>query len=176
MANKRLILVLSIIFLTGLSLTTINSYAHSPMHMEIEFDDVENHLYLSIIHGVTDPDYHYIKTITINVTDHLTENSTISIFTYTSQPSRNIFSYEYSGIIAQENDIIEVTATCSLEGDYVKKIIIGHGYPEPKGSFSSVVLPTLISTFIVMSIIFLPRFYKRNDQANIEMKKLSNNK
>lgn len=164
MPKKSYIFVFSILLIVGITSTTINSKAHAPMHLNLSYDEDSNIFTISFIHGVTDPSYHYVKSISINVTNHITHNSTIYNYYYTSQPSTNIFTYEYDGIIANENDRIDVIAECSLHGSAIKTIEkLGHPRHEHKDTFASTIAPSLISIALVIGIIMLPRFSRKKE-------------
>jgi len=149
MSIKKLIGILSIFLVMGIAFTTINVKAHNPMHLDFLYDADNDILKITIIHGVTDPNYHYVKSIEIQVND-----STITTENYSSQPTRNIFTYEFPGIVLTVDDDVKAIAICSLHGSYTAHII--WSFWEDKGSFSSVIGPTLISTLLVAGIVIIP--------------------
>lgn len=162
MSKKSLIYVLSIFLLINITSTTQNAKAHAPIHLDLSYDQTEDIFTISFVHGVTDPNYHYIASVSINVTDHITHNSTVSNYYYTSQPTTNIFTYEYTGIIANDHDSIEIIAYCSLSGSTLKVIEeLGVSYGEHKDTFSSTIVPSLVSALLVITIILLPRLSKK---------------
>jgi hypothetical protein len=162
MSKKSLIYILSIFLLIGITFTTQNTKAHRPIHLNLSYDQTDDIFTISFIHGVTDPNYHYVASVTINVTDHITLNSTVSIYYYTSQPTTNIFTYEYPGIIANDYDRIDITAVCSLSGTTVKTIEeLGIPRVEHKDTFASTIVPSLVSALLVLTIIMLPRLSKK---------------
>ena len=162
MSKKSLIYVLSIFLLISITSTTQNAEAHAPIHLDLSYNQSDDIFTISFIHGVTDPNYHYIASVRINITDHITHNSTVSNYHYTSQPTTNIFTYEYTGIIANDHDRIEVTAYCSLLGSTLKVIEeLGVSYGEHKDTFASTIVPSLVSALLVITIILLPRLSKK---------------
>lgn len=151
MSTKKLIGLFSIFLLTGIAFTSFNVSAHNPMHLDFDYDMDTDVLMVTFIHGVTDPSYHYVSSVEIKV-----NHSTVRTEFYTSQPTTNIFTYEFTGIIAEYNATIEVIAVCSIEGSYSGKLHVGIGYWEDKGSFASVTWPTILSTLLVAIIVILP--------------------
>jgi len=155
MSAKKIIGILSIFLMMGIAFTTINVNAHRPIHIDFMYEREPGEpdyqvLKVTIIHGVTDPSYHYIQSIEIQV-DH----STVATILYTSQPTKNIFTYRFPGIVATFNVTdVTVIATCSLEGSTSAHII--WTYWEDKGSFSSVVVPSLLASILVAIIVLLP--------------------
>ncbi|MFX0034902.1 MAG: hypothetical protein ACFE9I_04580 [Candidatus Hermodarchaeota archaeon] len=162
MLKKRFIFILSIFLIVSISTASIGAKATSPMHLELSYDENTDILTVSFIHGVTDPDYHYVNSVTINVSDHILHNFTISNYYYTSQPTTNLFTYEYPGIIANEYDRIEVTANCNLQGSTLRVMEeVGHPHGKKKDSFASALIPSLISALFVFGIIMLPRLFQK---------------
>ena len=155
MSIKKIIGILAIFLMMGIAFTTINVNAHKATHIDFMYErdpakEDYQVLKVTIIHGVTDPSYHFIQSIEIQL-DHITNVTVL----YTSQPTKNIFTYEYPGIVATYNVTdVTVIATCSLDGIYSAHII--WAYWEDKGSFASVTGPTLISTLLVAIIVILP--------------------
>jgi hypothetical protein len=149
MSRKKLIGLLSIFLVMGIAFTTINVKAHNPMHLDFLYDADNDILWVTVIHGVTDPNYHYVKSIEIQVND-----TTFTTEFYSSQPTRNIFTYNFSSIVLTVDDDVKAIAICSLHGSYTGHVI--WSYWEDKGSFSSVIGPTLISTLIVAGIVIIP--------------------
>jgi hypothetical protein len=155
MSLKKLIGLLSILLVVGIISTTINVNAHRPMHLDFKYETDPSEpdyqvLKVTIIHGVTDPTIHYVSDIEIEI-DHV---SVLNV-SYTSQPTKNIFTYQYPGIVATFGVTdVTVNARCSLDGLTSMHII--WAYYEDKGTFASVIVPTLISTILVALIVLLP--------------------
>ncbi|MHA2036351.1 MAG: hypothetical protein ACW972_04050 [Promethearchaeota archaeon] len=152
MSIKKLLVMLSFFLVMGIAFTTMNANAHKPMHLDFNYDSDADTLKVTVIHGVTDPTFHYVSFIEITV-----NHSTVHTQAYTSQPTTNIFTYEYTGIAAGFNATVEVIATCNIEGVYSDHFNVDWGVFEHKGSFSSVVAPTVISTLLVAFIVLLPK-------------------
>jgi len=154
--------MVSILLLISITSTILNANANAPIYLDLSYDQTDDKFTISFIHGVTDPNYHYVASVTINVTNHITHNSTIYSYSYTNQPTTNIFTYEYPGIIANDHDRIEVTVVCSLSGITIKIIEeLGVELVEHKDSFASTIIPSLVSALIVITIIILPRLSKK---------------
>ena len=151
MSTKKLIGLLSIFLVMGIAFSATNVKAHKPMHLDFLYDADNDILKITVIHGVTDPTIHYISSITIQV-----NHSTILVTPYTSQPTTNIFTYDITGISAGFNATIDAIASCNIEGSYSKHFNVGWGIGEDKGSFSSIIVPTLMSTILVAIIVMLP--------------------
>jgi len=152
--------ILSIFLITGLAFTTFNAKAHNPMHLDFKYDRddsdtadniVDQTIYITVIHGVTDPEFHYVYNITIFV-----NNTFLKTELYTSQPTTNIFTYAVTGIIVGIYANVSVTAWCSIDGSYTKKFVVGVWLPEHKGSFLSILPPTIISTILVAVVVMIP--------------------
>ena len=149
MSTKKLIGILSIFLVIGIAFSATNVKAHKPMHIDFNYDADNDILKLTFIHGVTDPTVHFVESIEI-----LINSSNFVTVPYTSQPTTNIFTYEYAGIDVAPGDNVTAIAICSFDGEQEMHLV--WAYWEDKGSFSSVVVPTLISTIIVAIIVLLP--------------------
>lgn len=158
MSKKKNICLLSIfLFITITSFFAANAKAHAPMHMNLDYDLDNDILSVSFIHGVTDPDYHYVTNVLVYI-NH--SHTPIINDTYSSQPTTNIWTYEYN-FVANFNATLEIIAICSLDGALVKELHVGVYHWEPKGSFSSVIAPTVGATIIVFTIIAIPWLNKK---------------
>ncbi|MHA2390730.1 MAG: hypothetical protein ACXAEX_02075 [Promethearchaeota archaeon] len=163
MSKRNIIFALSIFLMIGLTWASLNAEASAPMHLDLSYDPEDpDTLEISFVHGVTDPHYHYVSRVEIDIN----HSHSPTVFTYTSQPTPNIFTYTYPDIVpgfnvsAGFNATIEVTAYSTrgstVDGVYSKEMHVGVWHWEPKGSFSSVVGPTVISTVLVIGIVMLP--------------------
>ena len=98
--NKIFCFLSLFLFITIGSFFAINAKAHAPMHLNLDYDMDNDIFSVSFIHGVTDPDYHYVA----NVLVYINHSHTPTINeTYTSQPSTNIWTYEYN-FVANYNE------------------------------------------------------------------------
>ncbi|TES95415.1 MAG: hypothetical protein E3J90_09755 [Promethearchaeota archaeon] len=154
-------------------MSVLNVKAHSPITMDMEYDLNAQELSVKITHGVTDPEYHYVYLIEVwvNSSDpyHPPEAPDYS-FPFTEQPAHNLNNYKLSfpaGDIAN----ITVTAHCSLGGSLTEHFYVGQPYYNPHGTFALAVIPTIVSTIIVFSLLFfLPYLGQKNAPKIIEGK------
>lgn len=86
------------------------SFADPPRNIELKYDRQAQTLMVKITHPSTFASLHYIQHILIK-----RNNDPVDNWDYTSQPGKTSFSYTYK-IRAAENDLLEVTATCNLQG------------------------------------------------------------
>ena len=160
MSIKKIIGILSIFLITGIAFTTFNVSAHNPMHLDFNYDRddantvdhiVDQTIFITVIHGVTDPTFHYVFNITMFVND-----SFLKTEIYDNQTTTNIFTYKFTGVVAGFHANITVIAFCSLGGYYEKKFTVGKWIIEDKGSFASIIPPTIVSTLLVAGIVMAP--------------------
>lgn len=176
MSKRKLFFIFAVVLLIGISTTTLNAKATNPEHFDLKYDDATSTLSLYIIHGVTDPDKHYINHIVIQVGDVVDEHdfiiagSMVTEAIYTSQETYNINWYEFTfpatrGDSAATGDAILITATCNLGGSYQRFLML---YPTPKGheyGFNSVPVPVLVATIIVVILLLLPKLLIKNKEV-----------
>ncbi|MGB5909915.1 MAG: hypothetical protein WBH31_01840 [Promethearchaeia archaeon] len=80
---------------------------------------------------------------------------------YTSQPTHNLFNYEYS-VTANMEAIMNVTATCIRGGSMSKSLIVGHPPHVHLGSFLEALVPSIAAIVIVFALVyFLPYLGKK---------------
>lgn len=84
--------------------------ADPPQNLALRFDAKNQILTVNIAHASTFTSLHYIKRVTV-----MKNNQEIKKTEYTSQPDKTSFSYTYQ-IPAAENDVLEVTAACNIQG------------------------------------------------------------
>lgn len=178
MSKRKTFFIFSVVLIIGISTTTLNARATNPGHFDMKYidtddDDIDDTLSLYIIHGVTDPDKHYINHIVIQVGDVVDDHDFIITGTtevdetYTYQETYNINWFEFTFNATRGNapdtgdapigDAILVTVTCNLEGIFQKFLKL---YPTPGGheyGFNSVIVPVLIATIIVATLLLLPK-------------------
>jgi hypothetical protein len=70
MLTKKIFYILSIFLILGVTMSAVNVRAHAPVTIDMEYDVNKQELSVKIIHGVTDPTYHYVSQIDVwvNVT------------------------------------------------------------------------------------------------------------
>ncbi len=119
--RKSLLLigVLSVFALFALTITPIS--AHPPSNMTLSYDYDTQILTVTVFHAVADPNTHYIEQININ------KNSVFVMErNYTSQASTSSMADTFN-IDAQDNDILQVTAICSISGQIQRQITVSSG-------------------------------------------------
>lgn len=108
---RRVVMLFSIMLLFSVILSyPQNLYAHAPQDVKLSYDSGSQILTVTITHKSAAKGVHYIKYVEIR------KNGTvISKNTYDNQPAPETFTYTYK-LSAAENDMVDVTATCSLWG------------------------------------------------------------
>lgn len=99
---------------------SINVTAHSPSSMSINYNAESEELVVSINHVVSDPTSHYIYNITVEK-----NNEFYKSFDYTSQPSSSSFTYTFSSIVGEADDMFSVVARCIQGGQISKSLKVG---------------------------------------------------
>jgi len=142
MIKKRLISIIAIVSLLYVTSATLNVKAHSPADLTLDYDSNTEVLTVTIIHGVSDRNSHYIESVYITVNGSMVLNKL-----YTSQPTSSTFSYTYN-ITANEGARIQVTATCIVGGDNTECIIVGSGSCDQGG----IGIPGYLGLLIIFGI------------------------
>jgi hypothetical protein len=106
---------------TLFTLFTVPAQAHSPSNMTLSYDYNSQILTVTVVHSVADVNTHYIELITINKNGQFEMNRT-----YTSQASPSSMSDTFS-ITAADNDILQVTAVCSISGQITRQLTVSSG-------------------------------------------------
>ncbi len=101
--------------------TAVNVSAHQASDMNLSFNINSQELNVSITHGVSDPQAHYIYVVTISK-----NNEIYASYDYTSQPTSSSFTYTYV-VNATIGDEIEVFADCNYGGSLTKQITVTSG-------------------------------------------------
>lgn len=152
MIKKRLILVFVFVSLLCFTSTALKVRAHNPASILLDYNSNTEELTVTIIHGVSDPNSHYINSVYITVNGSMVLNEL-----YTSQPTSSTFSYIYI-IIANEGARIQVTATCNVGGDKTECIIVGSGSCDQGGGeipgYFGLMIILGISTIILSTIAY----------------------
>jgi len=102
-------------------LFTVPTQAHSPSNMTLSYDYNSQILTVTVVHSVADVNTHYIDLITINKNGVFETNRT-----YTSQASTSSMSDTFT-IPAEVNDILQVTAVCSISGLITRQLTVSSG-------------------------------------------------
>ncbi len=165
MTKIRYKLIIPIFLILGITCLSSNVMAHPAAAMHMEYDEDTTTLSIYIVHGVTDPNYHFAETIVVRV------NGTIKTTKqYFTQDEKHIHHYLIN-VLAHNHDIINVTAICSLGGEYTKEIIVGHVEHEHKGSFSSAAAPTIVASILTVCIFAIPYALDRKNPDKSKTKR-----
>ena len=164
MSKIRNKLIIPIILILGIACLSSSVIAHPAAAMHMEYDEDTTTLSIYIIHGVTDPTYHFTETIVVRVNGTIvaTEN-------YSTQNEKHIHHYLIN-MSAHEHDIINVTAVCNLGGNYSKVLIVGHYHHEDKGSFADAAPHVILGTVITLGIFAIPYAFNRDHPDVLERK------
>jgi hypothetical protein len=163
MSKRNIIFGLLIFLMIGITFNTLSVKADAPITMTMTYDydrelggQQNQTLGVWFTHGVSDPNSHYIVSVVIEVNGvlNLTEY-------YISQPTHNMFEYEYN-VIANMDDVINVTATCIRGGSLSESLEVGHPHIIELGSFSTALVPSIAFTILVIALVyFLPYVGKK---------------
>jgi len=104
------IFTIIILFLFSFTIFSINTLAHDPQAIELDYDYNNQTLFVTITHEVTNPNEHFIELVSIEKNGEIVYEEY-----YTSQPPEPTFTYIYE-ISANYGEQINVTAYCSIEG------------------------------------------------------------
>jgi hypothetical protein len=153
---KKSIYYFSVIFVAIFVITTsINARGHSPDAMTLNYNSNTQTLSVTITHTVGDNSSHYIQSVVVTVNGSM-EISQV----YTSQPTLNSFSYNFS-VAANTGARIQGLATCNQGGSVSACIIVGSGEcpTTPGGGIPG--YNGILSVFALSAIIMLPLIYKK---------------
>jgi desulfoferrodoxin (superoxide reductase-like protein) len=113
--GKYIVIIMLLISTAPLAMPVL---AHPPQDMTLAYDLDISTLSVTIAHETPAPNAHYVYKVDIKVNDEL-----IISEEYTSQPTNNIFTYEYV-FSAEIGDIITVTAYCNIQGSITRSITV----------------------------------------------------
>jgi hypothetical protein len=118
MRYKKKILVCIVLCLFTVAGYSITVVAHPPQNLQLDYDLANQTLAVTITHNSLDPNSHYIYKIDIekNGVLYLSEE-------YLDQPTADTFTYNYI-VEAAVNDVLAVTAYCSLYGSMSASITV----------------------------------------------------
>jgi len=145
----------------GIGITNSSVKADAPITLDIAYHLDEQYVSVWFTHGVTDPNYHYVSLVTIQVNGTSVRNET-----YTSQPTHNVWNYKYYGIVAGDRADIRVNATCILGGTISEHAEAGYRYTHWKIGFTALIEPTVVFTLLV-SVLLLVVPYLGRKKAGI---------
>jgi desulfoferrodoxin (superoxide reductase-like protein) len=88
--------------------------ANSPQNVDVFYDFTTKTLVVKIIHPSNNPDKHYVKEVVVKKNGAVVQRGS-----YTKQVG-DVFTYTYK-MQATAEDVIEVTAICSIQGSKTVK-------------------------------------------------------
>lgn len=100
------------------AMAPMQASANAPSSVTLSYDGATQTLKVTIVHAVSSPDSHYIKTVEIKKNDNSVETAK-----YQSQPSPDEFSYTFK-VPAKAGDTLEVKAKCNYFGSKSAKLIV----------------------------------------------------
>jgi len=86
------------------------AYADPPQDVVLSYNMQAQTLTVTVTHSSSFTGFHYVKQVKITKNNELAGKND-----YRSQPSKTTFVYTYN-VPAAVNDILEVTATCNIQG------------------------------------------------------------
>ena len=110
-------IIIGMLLISTLAMAT-TTLAHPPQDMTLEYDLNTSNLNVTIQHESPAPTIHYIEKVDIKLNDVLYDS-----FEYTSQPTNDIFTYNYT-VNGAIGDVIEVTSICKIQGSVTRTITI----------------------------------------------------
>jgi uncharacterized membrane protein len=124
--------------------------AHSPSPNSISYSYVNQELSVTFNHAVTDVNTHYIYQVVVEV-------NSVEVLTrdYTSQNSTSEFSALYS-LVAVEGDFIEVTAKCSISGQFTQELDLTPYTPPGNGTpiDTALLIAVAIGAIGIVAVVF----------------------
>ena len=144
---KKNVLILGLLFTFFFVVSALTS-AHSPSTVVLDFNFATQTLSVTVNHGVSDINTHYIETLEIFVNDVLnhTEN-------YSSQTSTSSLVDSFA-ILALDGDIIKVIATCNIAGSLTGQVTVQEQVV-PEFNKSLIVIP--ISAVLIIGLVLVRR-------------------
>jgi desulfoferrodoxin (superoxide reductase-like protein) len=112
---RYLIILVSALFALSLPQLVL---AHSPEKVDVYYDFKSQALVVKITHPSNNPDRHFVKEVEVKKNGQVVQRGV-----YTKQDG-NVFTYTYK-MIATGEDVIEVTASCSIHGSKTVKYQAG---------------------------------------------------
>lgn len=113
---NRFVLTITALFVVFLLVGSVT--AHAPSDLNLSYNQTTGNLSATFTHQVKDPVTHFLKEVKVAVNN----NETI-LQNFTSQPTADIFMYEYQ-INASAKSVINVTGDCVLGGSLTKSLTV----------------------------------------------------
>lgn len=153
MWKKKGILLIGIMLALFLSLGISGVNAHTPGPMTLSYGTDTDILTVTVVHVTADPSTHYIYEIVIE------KNSVqVDIKTYTNQSDSSQVVETFT-VVAEDGDVLEATAKCSVSGQVTNQITIGpttsSGSSPTPGASDPLIWPLLIATVIIAAGIVM---------------------
>ncbi len=120
MKKTRFFLGLFMLFVMS-SILIAPIQAHTPVDMTLSYNYDSQILTVTVIHSVADVNTHYIERIIINKNGQFAMDRN-----YTSQSHASSMSDTFD-LDAADDDMLEVTAICSVSGQIVRQITVSSG-------------------------------------------------
>ncbi|MBN1383031.1 MAG: hypothetical protein JXA41_15305 [Deltaproteobacteria bacterium] len=96
-----------------------SAFAHGPGDLTVSYESATETLKVTITHTSKSTSKHYISKVEV------VKNGVVMLTReYDSQPTKDIFSYEYN-VPTEAGDVIEVKASCNIFGSKTTKLTIG---------------------------------------------------
>jgi hypothetical protein len=113
--GRALVILVSALFILGLPLA---ASAHDPEKVDVFYNSYTKTLNVTITHPSNTPGGHYVKEVVVKKNGAVVQRAA-----YTKQDG-DVFTYSYK-MQATGQDMIEVTATCSVRGSKTIKYQFG---------------------------------------------------
>ncbi len=117
--SRQACAVFFLLLLLTLALWPTMARGHGPKDVVLAYDAGSRTLRVTITHTVSNPQKHYIKTVSIARNGELVTKDE-----YTDQPVPSSFSYTYT-VEAEPGDRLEVTADCNYFGSKTGELTLG---------------------------------------------------
>jgi hypothetical protein len=91
--------------------------AHPPSDLNLTYNQTTGNLSTTFSHQVKDSQTHFLKDVKIDL------NGNETVMAYTSQPTADIFTYEYP-VNASPKSVINVTGDCIIGGSITRSITV----------------------------------------------------
>ncbi|MFW9830975.1 MAG: hypothetical protein ACFFD8_04310 [Candidatus Thorarchaeota archaeon] len=156
MRIRNLILGTLAFFLT-VALIAAPTRAHPPSGMNLSYDYDNQVLTVTVFHSVADVNTHYIEQLVINKNGQFEMDRN-----YTNQASITSMSDTFN-IDAANNDILQVTAICSISGQIIQQITVSSDglQTQPPPQIPGFPLAAIALGFLLTTSIILLRRRKK---------------
>ncbi len=151
MPKKKIYYFISVFFIMFLAIAGVNSRAHPPQGMTLDYDPNTNTLEVSITHAVSDNTSHYIFSVVVSVNGSVVHAPPDP----GSQPDLTFFILEFS-VTTKNGSTISVTASCNNGGSLTRTL--GGTNAPPDGGIPGYMGLYLV---VVVSVISLLARYRK---------------